>query len=705
MRVKIVLMFAAAIAALSPAIAQAPAAPPKHPLTVDAMLSARIVADPQLSPEGEWLLYALSVTDFTANARRWSTFIVSATGGAPRPFPGDTTRATEARWSPDGKRIAYTAGGQLWVADVNGGNRLRLTTLAGGASGPVWSPTGDRIAFTSSVTPSCRTDACDADSARARANAPTKAHIANALMYRSWNAWDDGTRRHLFVIPATGGAPLDLTEGAGYDVPPGPFPSSEGYAFSPDGAELAYTAKDQARAAAWSDDENIYLVPVSGGAATVITAANPAADADPVYSPDGRFIAYRARTRAGHAADRERLMLYDRSQRTSRELLPSWDRSAGRYLFAGDSRSIILESVEAARTKIFRVALADAAAGAVRAEGAPVAIISERNNTAVTLDRAGRSIAWVRDAIDRPPEAVVAALSAGGISSLRVVTHANDSLLAAVRLFPAEEFWFKSVLGDSVQGLVVRPPQWAPGASYPTVLLIHGGPQSAWLDSWGTRWSAQLFASPGYGVVMVNPRGSVGYGQKFTDQVSRDWGGAAHTDLMNGLDAALARFGWLDSARVAAAGGSFGGYMANWIEGHDDRFRTLISHAGVYDLEAFAGATDEQFFVEWELGVYWDPLAMATQYRTWSPHLFAKRFHTPMLVIAGERDYRVPYTESLALFEALQRQGVTSRLVIFPDEGHWILKPQNQRLWWSEVLGWLQQGLAVAPAGTGIAPP
>jgi len=251
----------------------------------------------------------------------------------------------------------------------------------------------------------------------------------------------------------------------------------------------------------------------------------------------------------------------------------------------------------------------------------------------------------------------------------------------------------------------VRPPQWAPGASYPTVLLIHGGPQSAWLDSWGTRWSAQLFASPGYGVVMVNPRGSVGYGQKFTDQVSRDWGGAAHTDLMNGLDAALARFGWLDSARVAAAGGSFGGYMANWIEGHDDRFRTLISHAGVYDLEAFAGATDEQFFVEWELGVYWDPLAMATQYRTWSPHLFAKRFHTPMLVIAGERDYRVPYTESLALFEALQRQGVTSRLVIFPDEGHWILKPQNQRLWWSEVLGWLQQGLAVAPAGTGIAPP
>jgi len=696
MRVRTMTMAAAMLALVSPAIAQTPVPPPaKHPLTVDGMLSAHLVADPQLSPDGEWLLYAQSSTDFTANARRSFSFIVSSTGGAARAFPGDTTRATEARWSPDGKRIAFIAGGQLWIADPNGGKRVRLTSLTGGASGPVWSPMGDRIAFTSAVTPSCRTDACNADSARSRANAPSKAHIADALMYRAWDTWSDGTVRHLFVVSPDGGSATDVTEGAPYDVPPGPFGGSEGYAFAPDGTELAYTAKDQGRADAWSDDANLYVVPVSGGTATVITAENTGADEEPVYSPDGKYIAYRSLARAGHAADRGRLMLYDRAARSSRELLPSWDRSADRFLFAPDGKSMLIEAVESARTKIYRVSLADAA---------PVAIISERNNSAVTIDRAGSTIAWIRDAIDRPPEAVAATLTPGGISGLRIVTHANDSLLAAVKLFPAEEFWFKSVLGDSVQGLVVRPPQWTPGATYPAVLLIHGGPQSAWLDSWSTRWNAGLFAAPGYGVVMVNPRGSRGYGQRFTDQVSRDWGGAAHADLMNGLDAALARFTWLDSTRVAAAGGSYGGYMANWIAGHDDRFRTLVSHAGVYDLEAIAGATDEQWFVEWELGVYWDPLAMATQYRTWSPHLYAKHFHTPMLVIAGERDYRVPYTESLALFAALQRQGVPSRLVVFPDEGHWILRPQNQRLWWREVLGWLQQGLAAPPPAQGIAP-
>jgi dipeptidyl aminopeptidase/acylaminoacyl peptidase len=275
---------------------------------------------------------------------------------------------------------------------------------------------------------------------------------------------------------------------------------------------------------------------------------------------------------------------------------------------------------------------------------------------------------------------------------VHAVTRANDSLLAAVRMYPAEDFWFKSVRGDSVQGMIVRPPQWAPGASYPVVLLIHGGPQVPWLDGWSRRWNAELFAAPGYGVLLVNPRGSPGYGQKFVDGVSHEWGGAAYADLMNGMDGALARFGWLDGARAAAAGGSYGGYMVNWIAGHTGRFKTLVSHAGVYDLEAMSGATDEHWFTDWEFTApYWDPLAMSTQYRTWSPHLYAKEFHTPMLVVAGERDYRVPYTESLSLFAALQRQNVPSRLVVFPDEGHWILKPQNQRFWWSEVLGWLSR--------------
>jgi dipeptidyl aminopeptidase/acylaminoacyl peptidase len=686
----------AALAGAVPSLAQQPAAPPaqaKRPFTEEDQLALRMVSDPRVSPDGEAVLYAVSTADLAANSRRVTTYVVTNASGAARAFPDEASHASEARWSPDGKRVAYISAGQLWIADASGSNRSQLTKLAGGASGPVWSPNGSRITFTSAVTPSCDTDSCNAERAAARSANPVKAHIADSLMYRHWNAWDDGTRRHLFVIAPDGGALQDLTAHAPYDVPPGPFGSSDGYAFSPDGQEVAYTAKDRGRADAWSTDLNVYVVPASGGVPVVITAANAGADADPVYSPDGRYIAYRSQARAGFEADHWRLMLYDRAGKSSRELLPAWDRDAERYLFAPDGKALLIESVDAARTKIFRVVLADAG-GRLAAEGAPVPIVSERNNSGLTTDRAGRTIAWLRDAIDQPPGVIVATLSAGGISAVRTVTHANDSLLAAVRMYPAEDFWFKSVRGDSVQAMVVRPPQWASGETYPVVLAIHGGPQSAWLDSWSTRWNAELLASPGYGVLLVNPRGSHGYGQKFTDGVTGEWGGAAYADLMNGLDAALQGYPWLDGTRAAAAGGSYGGYMVNWIAGHNTRFKALVSHAGVYDLEAIAGATEELWFTEWEFeGPYWDPLAMATQYRTWSPHLYAKDFRTPMLVIAGEQDYRVPYTESLSLFSALQRQGVASRLIVFPDEGHWILKPQNQRLWWSEVLGWLNRYL------------
>ena len=693
--------FAVVVLAVSGVRAQQPAgaAPPaKHPLTFADAIAVRMVSDPQISPDGENVVYAVTRADLAANKRVTTTYISTAAGGAPRAFPDDTTRAHDARWSPDGKRLAYVAGDQLWVADASGGNRAALARLSGGASGPIWSPTGDRIAFTSAVIPSCEDDACNAARAKARADDPVKAHIADSLMYRHWTAWDDGTRQHLFVVMLDGSAPRDLTPRAAYDVPPGPFGSSDGYAFSPDGKEVAYTAKDAGREESWSTDANVYLVPVSGGSPAPFTTSNTGADVDPAFSSDGRYIVYRSQARAGFESDRWRVMLYDRKTRTARELLPAWDRSAERCVFAPDGKSILVEAVDAARTRVYRVALTESASGA--SASAPQAIVSERNNAGVTMDRTGHALAWLRDAIDRPPEVLAAALTAGGISNVRTVTHVNDSLLATVRLYPVEDFWFKSVRGDSVQGMLVRPPQWAPGATYPIVLLIHGGPQVPWLDAWSTRWNAQLFAAPGYGVLLINPRGSPGYGQRFTDAVSQDWGGAAYLDLMNGFDAALSTYPWLDGTRAAAAGGSYGGYMVDWIAGHTDRFKALISHAGVYDLEGFAGATDEHWFDLWEFGgPPWDPLALAGQYRTWSPNLYAKDFKTPMLVIAGELDYRVPYTQSLALFYALQRRGIPSRLIVFPDEGHWVLRPQNQRLWWTQVHGWLARWL-----GAGTAP-
>jgi dipeptidyl aminopeptidase/acylaminoacyl peptidase len=666
-----------------------PQSPPQHPITFDDFEALGAVSDPQVSPDGQQILYAVRTTDVAKNARHSATYVIALKGGTPRRFPDDTTEATEARWSPDGAKVAYIARGQLWVAASDGSGAKKLTQLTGEATGPMWAPDGSRLAFTSRVYPTCETDACNAAAAKAAETNPVKAHIADHLMFRHWKDWDDDTRAHLMVVAPSGGAPVDLTKGAPYDVPPGPFGGSEGYAFSPDGRELAYTAKDQGRADAWSTDLNLYTVPVSGGAPAVITASNHAADQNPVYSPDGHYIAYAAQSRPGVESDRWRLMLYDRTKRSSSELLPDWDRNADSYLFTPDGQSLVIGTVDRGRTKLYRVPVTG---------GAPMLLVSDHNNTSAVLAHNGTTLVWLRDAADRPAEVFTGTLQAHGVIEERQLSHVNDALVARLKVYPVEDFWFAGADGDSVQGFIIKPPQWQPGKSYPAVLLIHGGPQGEWADQWHSRWNYQMFAAPGMAVIAINARGSFGYGQKFVDQVSKDWGDKAYTDLMDGLDAAIAREPWIDKARLGAAGGSFGGYMVNWIAGHSDRFKALVSHAGPFNLENMDAATEELWFPEWEYGgPYWDSTAMATQYRVYSPHLYASHFHTPTLVINGERDFRVPYTEGLSMFTALQRQGVPSRLIVFPDEGHWIAKPQNQRLWWGEVQGWLSKYLLAGP--------
>jgi dipeptidyl aminopeptidase/acylaminoacyl peptidase len=664
----------------------------KQVLSFEDFSALRAVSDPQLSPDGKQVLYAVRTTDVAANRRTTRSFVMPSAGGTARAFPDDKTTASEARWSPDGAKVAYVAGGQLWVAGSDGSNARQLTNLSGGASGPVWSPAGDRVAFVSAVYPDCRDDACNAGKAKAAADSKVKAHITDALMYRHWNAYDDGTRSHLFVVGLTD-APRDLMPGARYDVPPGPFGGSEGYAFSPDGRELAYTAKDQGRAEAWTTDNNIYVVATAGGAPTVITAANLGNDQNPVYTADGRFIVYASQKRGGLESDRFRLMAYDRAAKSSRELAPKWDRWAEGYVASGDGKTLLVQSGDRGRDKFFRVVIDAAGKGST-----PSIVTAAHNNTAPSLSKDGRTIVWMRDAADRPGEVWVGTLGDHDIEGAHALTHENDAALAAFALNPAEDFWYKGAAGDSVHGLLVKPPQWKPGQKFPLLLLVHGGPQGAWLDSWGSRWAPQLFASGGYGVVMINPHGSTGYGQKFVDAVSKDWGGKTYDDLMKGVDAALVKYPWLDSTRMAAAGGSYGGYMVNWIAGHTNRFKALVSHAGVFNLESMAGATEEQWFIDGEFGGPWyNSKAMAEQYRKFSPHLFAKNFKTPTLVFHGELDYRVPYTEGLSLFTALQRQGVPSRMVVFPDEGHWILKPQNSQLWWTEMHGWLGKHLDAKP--------
>jgi dipeptidyl aminopeptidase/acylaminoacyl peptidase len=684
-------LLAAAISLASTANAQQ-----KRALTFDDFSAVRAVSDPQPSPNGKSVLYNVRTTDVAANRRSSQTFVIGITGGTPQVFPASDVAATEARWSPDGRHVAYIAGGQLWSADANGANARQLTRLNGGATGPVWSPLSDRIAFTSTVYPGCSTDACNAAREKTATDNKVKAHVADHLMYRHWNAWDEGTRSHLFVAALDGSAPRDLVPAARYDVPPGPFGGSEGYNWSPDAREIAYTAKDQGRNDALTTDVNVYTVPANGGAPSVITAANKGGDQNPVYSPDGRYIAYASQPRAGFESDRWRLMLYNRADRTSRELLPAWDRNADGYFWSPDMNAIYLTTTDAGRDKLYRVLL-DRTAGVQLGGTHPQMIVGFHNNTSFALARDRRTLVWVRDATESPAEVYTGSISAVGDVKAYALTHENAGLMSQISTNPAEDFWFRSSNGARVQGFLVKPPNWQPNRKYPAILLIHGGPQGAWLDQWHGRWNYQMFAATGAALIIINPRGSTGYGQKFVDDVSRDWGGKVYQDLMSGVDSALVKYPWIDGNRLGAAGGSFGGYMVDWMAGHTNRFKALVSHAGPFNLENMSTATEELWFPDWEYGEMWNPQAMASQYRVFSPHLFVKNFRTPTLVTGGELDYRVPYTEDLSMFTSLQRMNVPSRLVLFPDEGHWIGKPQNQKLWWGEVQGWLTKYLDGKP--------
>jgi dipeptidyl aminopeptidase/acylaminoacyl peptidase len=683
--------FSVALLALAVA-ASALGAQSRRPITFEDFASAKIVSDPQLSPDGKLILYAVRSTDLAANRRTTRTWLAPVDGGAAWQFPDDKTIASEARWSPDGKYVAYTGGGQLWIAAANGGAPKQLTNLTGGASGPVWSPTGNYIAFVSAVYPDCRDDGCNAAKEKAKSDSKVKAHIADNLLLRHWNAYDEGTRSHLIVVRPDGNDLRDLIPGAKYDVPPGPFGGSEGYSITPDGRFALYTAKDQGAADAWTTDLNVYSVPVGGGVPRLVTAPNKGADQNPVVSADGRMLFYASQQRAGFEADKWRLMGAELGGMNARELLPAWDRNADGYVASPDGRSLLVNAGDIGRDKYFRVTI-DAAGKA----SAPQPVITEHHNTQLSIAKNG-TVAWIRESASAPGEVWIGTLDATGVSGQRQFTHENDALLAQFTLPPLEDFWFTGANNVKIHGFVMKPPQFEAGKRFPVLLLIHGGPQGAWLDAWSTRWNYQMFATGGYGLVIINPTGSTGYGQKLTDGVSKDWGGKVYVDIMRGLDAALKANPWMDSTRMAAAGGSYGGYMVNWIAGHTNRFKALVSHAGPFNLENMYAATEELWFPEWEYGgPFWNPTAMATQYRKFSPHLFAQHFKTPTLVIHGELDYRVPYTEGLSMFTSLRRQGVDARIVVYPDEGHWILKPQNSQLWYKEFHGWLGKYLGRGP--------
>jgi len=665
----------------------------KRAITFKDLISMHRLGDPHFSPDGQWIAYTVSTPDLDANRNASNIWIVAVAGGDPRQLTR-SGKDQRPRWSPDGKKLAFVSSRdgmpQIYEIPLEGGEATQVTSLSSGAENELWSPDGKWIAFISDVYPDCKDDACNAQRGAQAEMSKVKAHIYEKLLYRHWTAWSDGKRSHLFIAPATGGMPRDLTQGADYDVPPFSLGEPEAISFSPDSQELCFTAntdKDEAL----STNGDLFTVPVSGLSSPSLTSpkritSNPANDWGGVYSPDGKWIAYRAQLQPGYESDRWRLMLLDRTREGAApiNLTEDFDLNVETVTWSADSKTIYFETEEKAELPIYSIA--------ARPGSTPKPLIPDTFNDELEVSHDGKMLVFSRTTMAMPAEIFVA--NADGTEA-RQITHQNANLLAQLDLPAPEPFWFEGAAGTKVEGMMLRPPHFDAAKKYPMLLLVHGGPQGEWDDSWGYRWNEESVAAPGYVVVAINPRGSFGYGHKFTEEISRDWGGKVYDDLMRGVDAAIAKYPFIDGTRLAAAGGSYGGYMVDWIATHTGRFKCLISHAGPYDETAMYGATEELWFMDWEFGG--PPWGNPELYTRWSPSEYAGalgKFKTPTLVIGGELDYRVPYTQDLEFFTALQRQGVPSKLLIFPDEGHWVLKPQNSQLWYKTFLDWLAKYLS-----------
>jgi len=658
--------------------------PQRRAITFRDMAAMHRLSGPQISPDGKWIAYEVGTPDLDANRIFHNIWMVSVEGGPSRQI----TRGVSdfrPRWSPDSKKIAFISSrdgaSQIYLLALEGGEATRLTSLSTGVDNQLWSPDGKWFAFVSRVYVDCKDDACNKERDTQREKSKVKARIYDRLMVRHWNTWWDGKRSHLFVVPAAGGIPRDMTPGADYDVPPFNIDAPEPIAFSPDSQELCFTANTD-KNEAMSTNGDLFTVAVSGADSPIRITSNPANDWGPTYSPDGKWIAYRAQTQPGYESDRWRLMLYERKNGKQINLTEQFDHSVESLAWSADSKNIYFQVEEKAEKPIYSV---PASPGKT-----PQVVLGGAFNSDFDVSKDGDLLVFTRTTLTMPAEVFVATSDGSGI---RQVTHDNGALLSQLELTAVEPFWFSGTEGAQVEALLLRPPHFDETKKYPLLLLIHGGPQQMFGDAWSYRWNPQLMVAPGYVVLMINARGSGGYGEKFEGEVREDWGDEPYQDLMQGLDAAIAKYPFIDSARLAAAGGSYGGYMVDWIATRSDRFRCLISHAGSYDQVSMYG-TEELWFQEWEFGG--PPWSNPEFYRKWSPNEFAGalgKFKTPTLVIAGELDFRVPYTQALEFFNALQRQDVPSRLLIFPDEGHWILKPQNSELWYKAFQEWLAKYL------------
>ena len=647
----------------------------KAPFDVHAMMKIARISDPQLSPDGKTLAFTVQTVDVEKNTRARQISVVPLSGGEPRALTSEGNN-DRPRWMPDSLHIAFISdrGGssQIWVMGADGAGQKQVTSIATEASGVSVFPDGASFLFVSEVYPNCPDEECNKKTLDAEKAGKVKARVYTSLLYRHWNEWSTARRKHLLVIPVAGGQAKDLTPGH-RDVPTFSLSGPDGYAIAPDSKEICYVMNPDPEHATSTNSE-LYVVPPAGGEPRK-TTLSPGADTSPLYSPDGKYLAWRAQMKAGYESDRWRLMLLERATGKMSTLTDTLDRNVESMAWSPDSTRLFFTVQDRGLQTIQMIAATGGSARSI------VSGKSTLDDIQFTPD--SKTMVYSEMSASRPVELFKVSSSGGTATSL---THLNDALLEQHELGELEDFWVEGAEKTRVHSFLLKPPSFDKTRKYPVLVAIHGGPQSAWGESWSYRWNPQVFASAGFVVVLPNPRGSTGYGQKFTDDINADWGGKVYDDIMAVVDR-VAAFPYVDPERMAAAGGSYGGYMVNWILGHSQRFKALVSHAGVFDLRSKTGETEELWFPMWEFhGMPWDE---PDTYARWSPSFFVKEFRTPTLVIHGELDYRVPVGQGLQLFTALQMQKVPSKLLLFPDEGHWILKPQNSLLWYKSVLDWL----------------
>jgi dipeptidyl aminopeptidase/acylaminoacyl peptidase len=689
-----------------------------RPMQVDDLFKFLRVSDAQISPDGFWIAYVVTKVDLDANKSSSNLWLADVAGkNPPKRLTSTDKKDRHPRWSPDGKRILFESSrsgeNQLWTIDIRGGEARQITNLATEASGAIWSADGKNIAFVSAVYPEFaklpfkESDAANKKKMDEIKASPIKAKVFTKLFYRHWDSYVEDKRQHLFVLPFDNNGtegfaePRDVTPGDRDAFPTSStFSSGDDFTFSPDGKYLVFSAvpeKDEA----WSTNMDLCRVSTNNTSDKWenLTKENLAADSAPMFSPDGNYLAYRAQKRPGFEADKWEIMIVETNQEGTFKGKPvsftgalKTDVSVNEFTWAGKDK-ILFTADHLGKVGLFQI---------LPLEDVKAATLIKNQmsgyNSGISASTDGAKIAFLNASMASPPEVFA------GNADLRLskpinISKVNETLLTELELPKPESVTLPGAGDTPTQMWILKPPGFDPSKKWPVAFLVHGGPQGAWEDGWSYRWNPQAWAARGYVVALPNPRGSTGFGQKYVDEISGDWGGKCYEDLMKAADY-VEKLPYVDKDRIGSAGASFGGYMMNWFSVKTSRFKCLISHCGVYNFESMYTTTEEIWFDEWEhSGPPWGKGGRES-YEKFSPHRFAEnlaKFKTPMLIIHNDLDFRVPISEGTQIFTALQRQGVPSRFVNFPDEGHWVLKPKNSQFWYKEVFTWLEK--YVPPGG------